>query len=105
MIATIVKKDFLTNLVSPRFIIGFVLCLVLIPFSILLNVSAFRERTAQYRLDRAAAEKAAAEVRVFSMLRPEVVLPPEPLSVFAKGLSGQVGNRVKLQLGEKPLLA
>ncbi len=105
MIATIVKKDFLTNLVSPRFAIGFVLCLVLIPFSILLNVSAFRERTAQYRIDRAAAEKATAEVRVYSTLRPEVVLPPEPLSVFGKGLSGQVGNRIKIMLGEKPLLA
>jgi len=105
VIGTIVKKDFLTNLVSPRFVIGFVLCLVLIPFSILLNISSFRERTAQYRIDRAAAEKAAAEVRVYSTLRPEVVLPPEPLSVFGKGLSGQVGNRIKIMIGEKPLVA
>ncbi len=105
MIATIVKKDFLTNLVSPRFIIGFVLCLVLIPFSILPNISSFRERAAQYRIDRAAADRSSAEVRVYSTLRPEVVLPPETLSVFGKGLSGQVGNRVGLRLGEKPLLA
>lgn len=102
---TLAKKEFLNNLVSPRFVIGFVLCLVLIPFSILINISHFRDRQAQYRIDRDAAEKSAAEVRVFSMLRPEVVLPPEPLSVFAKGLSGQVGNRVKIMLGEKPLLA
>ncbi len=105
MIATIVKKDFLTNLVSPRFIIGFVLCLVLIPFSILINISNFRDRTAQYRLDRDAAEKAMAEVRVYSKLRPEVVLPPEPLSVFGKGVSDQVGNRVGIWIGDKPLLA
>ena len=44
MIATLVKKDFLTNLVSPRFAIGFVLCLVLIPFSILINISDYRDR-------------------------------------------------------------
>ncbi len=105
MIATIVRKEFLTNLVSPRFAIGFVLCLVLIPFSILINVSSYRERTAQYRVDRDAAEKAAAEVRVYSRLRPEVVLPPEPLSVFGKGISDQVGNRVRIWLGDKPLLA
>ena len=91
MIATLVKKDFLTNLVSPRFTIGFVLCLVLIPFSILINISNFQDRTAQYRLDRDAAEKAASEVRVYSALRPEVVLPPEPLSVFGKGITDQVG--------------
>jgi ABC-type transport system involved in multi-copper enzyme maturation permease subunit len=105
MIAPIVKKDFLTNLVSPRFTIGFVLCLVLIPFSILINLGNYRDRTAQYRLDRDAAEKATTEVRVYSTLRPEVVLPPDPLSVFGKGLSDQVGNRVRIWLGDKPLLA
>ena len=105
MIGTIVKKDFLTNLVSPRFVIGFVLCLVLIPFSILINISSYRERAAQSRIDRDAAEKAATEVRVFSALRPEIVLPPEPLSVFGKGVTDQVGNRVKIWLGDKPLLA
>ena len=105
MIATLVKKDFLTNLVAPRFVIGFVLCLVLIPFSILINVSGYREREAQYRLDRDAAEKDAAGVRVYSFLRPEIVLPPEPLGVFGKGVSDQVGNRVRILLGDKPLLA
>jgi len=105
MILHIAKKDFLTNLLSPRFLIGFVLCLVLIPFSILINVSNYRERVAQFRIDRNVADKAVAEVRVFSTLRPEIVLSPEPLSVFDKGVSDQVGNRVKIWLGEKPLLA
>ncbi len=105
MIGTLVKKEFLTNLVAPRFIIVFVLCLVLIPFSVLINISGYRERVAQYRIDRDAAEKAAAEVRVFSAVRPEIVLPPEPLSIFGKGISDQVGHRVPIRLGEKPLLA
>ncbi len=105
MIGTLVKKDFLTNLVAPRFAIGFVLCLVLIPFSILINVSGYRERAAQYRTDRDAAEKAAAEVRVYSAYRPEIVLPPEPLGIFGKGVSGQIGNRIRIQLGDMPVLA
>lgn len=105
MIATLVKKEFLTSLVAPRFVIGLVLCLVLIPFSLLINISNYRERVAQYRIDRDAAEKAASEVRVYSALRPEIVLPPEPLAVFGKGISDQVGNRVRILLGEKPLLA
>ncbi len=105
MVLHIAKKDFQTNLLSARFLIGFVLCLVLIPFSILINISNYRDRVAQFRLDRDAAEKATAEVRVYSTLRPEVVLPPEPMSVFGKGISGQVGNRVKVWLGDKPFLA
>jgi ABC-type transport system involved in multi-copper enzyme maturation permease subunit len=105
MILLVARKDFLTNLLSARFVIGFLLCLVLIPFSILINVSRFREQTAQYRIDHDAAEKAVHEVRVYSKLRPEIVLPPEPLSVFGKGLSDQVGNRIKIRLGDKPMMA
>ncbi len=105
MVLDIAKKDFLNNLLSARFVIGFILCLVLIPFSILLNINDFRDRTNQYRLDRAAAEKNTQEVRVYSALRPEIVMPPELLSIFSKGLSGQVGNKVKIQIGEKPMLA
>jgi ABC-type transport system involved in multi-copper enzyme maturation permease subunit len=105
MVFQIAKKDFLNNLLSARFVIGFVLCLVLIPFSILINISNYRGRVAQYRIDHDAAEKDVKEVRVYSKLRPEIVLPPEPLSVFSKGISDQVGNRVKIWLGDKPMLA
>jgi ABC-type transport system involved in multi-copper enzyme maturation permease subunit len=99
------KKDFANNLLSARFAIGFVLCLVLIPFSILINISNYRDRLAQYRIDRDAAEKAVQEVRVYSKLRPEVVISPQPLSVFSKGINDQVGSRVKIWLGDKPMLA
>lgn len=105
MIFQIAKKDFLNNLLSARFIIGFILCLVLIPFSILININDYRDQTNQYRLDRAAADKNIKEVRVYSALRPEIVLAPEPLTIFSRGLSGQGGNRVKIRLGEKAMLA
>lgn len=105
MVFEIARKDFLTNLVSARFIIGLVLCLVLIPFSILVNIGNYRDRVGQYRIDRDAAEKTVQEVRVYSKLRPEVVFPPEPLSVFSKGINDQVGTRVKIWLGDKPMLA
>jgi ABC-type transport system involved in multi-copper enzyme maturation permease subunit len=105
MILHIAKKDFLTNLLSARFVIGFILCLVLIPFSILISVSNYRDRTAQYKIDHDAAERAVQEVRVYSKLRPEVVFPPDPLSVFGRGISDQVGGRVKVWLGDKPMMA
>jgi ABC-type transport system involved in multi-copper enzyme maturation permease subunit len=105
MVWHLAKKDFLNNVVSARFIIGFILCLVLIPFSILINIGNYRDHVAQYRIDHDAAEKAVQEVRVYSKLRPEVVIPPEPLGVFSKGIGDQMGNRVKIWLGDKPMLA
>ena len=104
MIFHIARKEFLNILLTARFLIGFLLCFVLIPFSILLSVSDYHDQSALYRQDRDAADKAAKEVHVYSGLRPTIVLPPEPLSVFSRGIRSQVGNRVRIQLGEKPLL-
>lgn len=105
MIWHVAKKDFLNNLVSARFLIGFVLCLVLIPFSILINSGDYRDQVRLYQMDRDRAEASVKTVRVYSGLRPEIILPPQPLSIFSQGISGQVGNRIQIWLGEKPLLA
>lgn len=105
MIWLIAKKDFLSNIISARFIIGFILCLFLIPFSILINIGDYSDQMRLYQLDKAGAEKVFKEVRVYSRLRPEIVKPPEPLGVFSKGISDNVGNRVRIWLGEEPMLA
>jgi ABC-type transport system involved in multi-copper enzyme maturation permease subunit len=105
MILHIARKEFLTNLLSARFVIGFLLCLVLIPFSVLINIDDYREQARLYNLERDSAEKILKETRVYSFLRPIIVFPPEPLAVFGKGISSQVGTKVKIKLGEVPLLA
>ncbi len=105
MIWKIAKKEFLLNLVSARFVIGFLLCLFLIPFTVTVNIDDYDSRMRVYRVDKANAENSFNNVRVYSQLRPEIVKPPEPLSIFCRGISGNVGNRVKIWLGEKPLFA
>jgi len=105
MIWKIAKKEFLLNLVSARFSIGFLLCLFLIPFTVTVNIEDYDSRMRVYRVDKANAENSFKYVRVYSYLRPEIVKPPQPLSIFCRGISGNVGNRVKIWLGEKPLFA
>jgi len=105
MIWKIAKKEFLLNLVSARFIIGFLLCLFLIPFTVTVNIDDYDSRMRVYRVDKANAENSFKNVRVYSQLRPEIVKPPETLSIFCRGISGNVGNRVKIWLGEKSLFA
>lgn len=105
MIWKIAQKEFLLNLLSARFIIGFLLCLFLIPFTITVNIDDYDNRMRVYRVDRANSEDNFKNVRVYSQLRPEIVKSPEPLSIFCRGISGNVGNRVKIWLGEKPLFA
>jgi ABC-type transport system involved in multi-copper enzyme maturation permease subunit len=105
MIWKITKKEFLLNLISAKFAVGFLLCLFLIPFTVTVNIDDYTNRMRVYRVDRDNAERNFREVRVYSELRPEVVKPPDTLSIFCQGISGNVGNRVKIWLGERPLFA
>lgn len=105
MIILIALKEFLNNLVSTRFVIGFLLCLFLIPFTLFVSIDDFNEQFRIYELEKASAEKNFKEVRVYSALRPEIVKSPEPLGVFSQGISSNVGNKVKIWLGEKQMLA
>jgi ABC-type transport system involved in multi-copper enzyme maturation permease subunit len=104
MIFSIALKEFYNNLVSVRFVIGFLLCLLLIPFTMLVSINDYTNQMRAYEIERKQAEEHN-KVRVYSALRPEIVKPPEPLSIFSRGISYNVGNTIKILLGEKPFMA
>lgn len=103
MIGLIAKKDFLLNLLSVRFIIGFVLCLIVIPFTIIVSVEDFENQMRIYRIDQQRAENEFKEIKVYSKLRPTVVKEPEVLSIFSKGITPNIGNTTKVNFSEYPL--
>jgi len=103
MIWTIAKKDFLLNLISARFVIGFMLCLVVIPFTLVVSVDHYRNRVQVHQVYEKEAADAQKDIRVYSYVRPEIVIPPQPLGIFSSGIGNNTGNRVKIQLGEYPL--
>ena len=103
MIWLIAKKDFLLNLLSVRFVIGFVLCLPVIPFTVIVGVEDYQNRVRVCKIEQEAADKEMKEQRVWSAVRPVVVQKPEPLSIFSTGIAGNVGNMVKIKFGQYPL--
>ena len=104
MIRSIALKEFFNNLVSARFTVGFILCLFLIPFILFVSINDYKSQLRTYEVEKQQAERRN-EVRVYSALRPDIVKPPEPLEIFSKGISYNVGNRVRIWFGEKPLLS
>lgn len=80
MILSIALKDFHSNLVSARFVLGFLLCLFLIPFATVVSINDYSSRVRAYEMDRKQAEENN-KVRVYSALRPLIVRPPEPLRI------------------------
>lgn len=103
MIWLIAKKDFLLNLLSVRFIIGFVLCLLVIPFTVVVSVDNYQNQVRVYKIEQAEADKDLKESRVWSHVRPTVVQEPEPLSIFSTGIISNIGNKVKILFWEYPL--
>jgi ABC-type transport system involved in multi-copper enzyme maturation permease subunit len=104
MIWLIALKEFLNNIVSPRFVLGFLLCLFLVPFSMAVSLKDYQAQADSYEAALKEAE-GSLQVRVYSVLRPVAVRPPEPMSIFCRGLGAQTGNKVQILLGEKPMLA
>lgn len=103
MIWLIAKKDFLLNLLSVRFVIGFVLCLLVIPFTVIVSVEDYQNRVRVCKVEQEAADKEMKEQYVWSAVRPVIVQTPEPLSIFSTGITGNVGTWVKITFGQYPL--
>jgi ABC-type transport system involved in multi-copper enzyme maturation permease subunit len=99
----IAKKDFLLNLISARFIIGFLLCIVIIPFTVIVSVDNYLGQVQGYKVEKERSEKEFKEIRVWSALRPTVVSEPAVLSIFSNGISNNMGNTSRINLGVYPL--
>ena len=103
MIWTIAKKEFLLNLISARFTIGLLLCLAIIPFTVVVSVDNYLNKLQVYKTEKERADRAYKEVCVWSWLRPTVVKEPEVLSIFSSGISDNLGNESKIYFSEYPL--
>jgi len=74
MIGTIIRKEIAANLLSYKFFIVILLASVLIFTSLFVMVKDFKGRQADYQLNKPKSGE------------PIAIIPPNPLSIFAKGL-------------------
>ncbi|MEW6455651.1 MAG: ABC transporter permease subunit [Acidobacteriota bacterium] len=105
MIWNISKKEFLSSLLTFKFLIGLLLCVLLIPISINLSLVHYLERLKIYQQESQKYEKEFKEIYVYSQIRPTVLKKPEPLSIFISDSEEVLGNKVKILLGQVPFLA
>jgi len=104
MIWHIARKEFFLNVISVRFAVSLILCLLIIPFTTVINIDDYRNQVRLYHMDKQKAENDLKKTRVYSGLRPEIIKPPNPLSTFCKGIDRNMGNRVKIYFGDIPSL-
>lgn len=83
MFATIFKKELLDQTLSPKFLIVSLLCLVLIPASLLLNFASYRSAFREYDASRKEAKNSTTVFR-----------EPSVLSTFGVGLESVLPKSV-----------
>jgi len=105
MIYLIAKKEFLNNIVTPMFIVGLALCLVLMPYTVYTGIQSYENRLTQYENDIKSAEDVYQKSQVYAQVNPIVVKPVSPLSIFSKGIVEQTGSKVRLDRKEKPVFS
>ena len=109
MLGTIVAKEFLSNILTFRFSIGFLVCLLLIVANGYVLTQDYADRLESYRTAIREYEEEMSKIKVYSELcgdhKPKAFRKPKPLSVFNQGVDKRLGNVVEASVGTVPMRA
>ncbi len=102
MIWKIAKKEFLLNLMTFKFAVGTILCVVLMAVFTSILLKDYQQRLENY--NQAVADNAAElrKARVYRNIKPIIYRRPEVLSIFGEGLEKRLANAVKIDVGNVP---
>ncbi len=102
MIWKIAKKDFLLNLMTFKFAVGTIVCVVLTAVFMPILAKDYQQRLEDYNAKVAANEAELGKVRVYMTITPTAYRPPNVLSVFSEGLEKQLNQSEQIELGGIP---
>ena len=102
MILKIAKKEFLLNLMTFKFAVGTILCVVLMAVFMPVLVNDYQQRLKHYNKEVATNEAELLKVKVYKNITPTIYRRPSVLSVFSGGLEKQLGNSAKIELDKVP---
>ena len=105
MLWKIAKKEFLLNLMTFKFAVGTIVCVVLTAVFMPVLVSDYQERLKQYNDAVSANEAELRKVKVYKNITPTIYRCPNVLSVFSEGLEKRLGYSAKIELDNIPELS
>jgi len=102
MIWKIAKKEFLLNLMTFKFAVGTVVCVVLTAAFMPILAKDYQQRLRMYDDNVARNEAELRKVKVYKNITPTIFRPPALLSVFSEGLEKQVDDSAKIEFDKIP---
>lgn len=109
MLWTIIQREFMSYVLTFRFIIGFILCFLLMTLNAFVLTRNYEEQLDSYQTAVQEHTDEIKNIEVYSELslrhRPKVDKKPRLLSIFNQGVSGQLGNTVEVSYNLVPTKA
>lgn len=104
MLSTIIKRRFLDNLLTSRFLIAAVLIEILFVSSTAVLINDYSKRQLQYRTALQEHRDQLREVSVWAMLSVRLDRAPLPMSVFSAGADRRLAKSVAVAHNEAPAM-
>jgi ABC-type transport system involved in multi-copper enzyme maturation permease subunit len=102
MIRTIIKREFLDNILSFKFIACVLVAVVLVAVSTVIQAGNYLDRLNDYNKGTALTRADLAKVPAYSFLHFNIYKEPSVLSIFIPGLESKAGNFVTITHREIP---
>ncbi len=102
MIRTIIRREFIDNILSFKFMACVLVALVLTLISTLVLTRDYRDRLEDYNKGLAVAKEKLTNIYVYSQLEVGIFKRPSPLSILVSGIENRTGNQVSLTQREIP---
>jgi len=102
MIWRIAAKEFLLNLMTFKFVVGTILCIVLVAIFVPVLAKDYQQRLQQYDQRVADIEAKLRQVKAYWVLAPTVYRRPQVLSVFSQGMEKRLGDSARIDFGTIP---
>ena len=104
MFWVLLRRELLAHLITFRFAITVITCLLLVVMIVLIRVDDYKQRLASYNTARNTHLEELLSTRTYSGLMPNIDRPPNPLSIFNTGMDNRLGNALRIYYTNVPVL-
>ena len=98
----VVQREFVSNVLTSRFMIGFIVCLLSTAIAVFVQVGDYEKRLVGHNAAVREAEAEAQEWDLYYNIKPKTHRKPNPLGIFNVGAENSGANTVTIELA-KPI--
>ena len=94
----IIQREFVSNVLTSRFMIGFIVCLISTAAAVFVQVEDYEKRLAAYHVAIQEHQEKIRTWDIYSQINPKAHRKPNPLSIFNVGMEKSGADMVSLKL-------